>query len=149
MKKQHTGQHYQRRSIHPCDEALFSFSFLLFAELISIGQITYKPRLSKSQRNTKSKGAPPLSLAGKYHDKKDLGMFLVIFPPTNVVSQLKFVPQVFTSLKPLPGSVMSSPSCLCSHSLSPLPKGEQRTITLFGRIRVLGGVFVMVAECGT
>lgn len=47
MKKQHTGQHCQCRAIHPCDEAVFSF--LLFAELISIGQITYKPsRLSKS-----------------------------------------------------------------------------------------------------
>lgn len=148
MKKQHTGQHHQCRAIHPCGEAVFSF--LLFAELISIGQITYKPsRLSKSQRNRKSKGASPLRLAGKHHDKKDLGIFWVIFPPTSVVSQLKFVPQVFTSLKPLLASVMSSPSCLCSHSLSPLPKGEQRTITLFGRIRVLGGVFVMVAECST
>lgn len=43
-----------------------------------------------------SKGAPPLNLAGKYHHRKDLGIFFVgsgvIFAPTCVFSQLKFVP---------------------------------------------------------
>lgn len=42
-----------------------------------------------------SRGASPLNLAGKYHDKKDLEIFVVvgiIFAPTCVFSQLKFVP---------------------------------------------------------
>ena len=89
MKKQHTGQHYQGRSVHPCDKALFSFSFLLFAELISIGQISYKPRLSQSKRNTESKCAPPLSLAGKCHGKKDLGILFGHFPSSQCWQSIK------------------------------------------------------------
>lgn len=88
MKKHHTGQHYQCRAMHPCDEAVFSF--LLFAELISVGQITYKPsRLSKSQRNKKSKGASPLSAAGKIPRQEGFGDLFGHFPSNQCCQSIK------------------------------------------------------------
>lgn len=148
MKKQHTGQHCQCRAIHPCDEAVFSF--LLFAELISIGQITYKLVGFQNLRGIKSQRVLlPWVWQEKCHDKKDLGIFLVIFPPTSVASRLKFVPWGLSQFEATPGACDEQSFLFVRSFIISITKRRIEDNYIVWTNQSVRRVFVMVAECST